>query len=89
LLCHEHPPTHRRFQPRRHAHDPFYLAFAVALLGGSLVSANWFVLLSGAIPLSLLVVRTPIEEAKLVERFGNQYRYYMENTGRFLPRLGR
>ena len=33
----------------------------------------------------LLVVRTRIEEAKLVERFGDDYQAYMRRTGRFFP----
>jgi len=36
----------------------------------------------------LLVIRTRIEEEKLVARFGQGYRDYMDRTGRFLPRLG-
>jgi protein-S-isoprenylcysteine O-methyltransferase Ste14 len=35
----------------------------------------------------LLVVRTRKEEQKLIERFGDAYRRYMAQTGRFLPRL--
>jgi protein-S-isoprenylcysteine O-methyltransferase Ste14 len=34
----------------------------------------------------LMVVRTRTEEAKLLERFGEAYRTYMERTGRFVPR---
>jgi protein-S-isoprenylcysteine O-methyltransferase Ste14 len=36
---------------------------------------------------AMLVVRTRIEEEKLIERFGDDYRAYMARTGRFLPRL--
>jgi len=39
------------------------------------------------ITLAMLVVRTPIEEAKLVERFGDDYRRYMARTNRFIPTL--
>ena len=34
-----------------------------------------------------MVVRTRIEEEKLIERFGDEYRTYMQRTGRFLPRV--
>jgi hypothetical protein len=34
----------------------------------------------------MLVRRTPIEEANLVARFGDQYRDYMRRTGRYFPR---
>jgi protein-S-isoprenylcysteine O-methyltransferase Ste14 len=73
--------------PYRFVRHPFYVAFALALLGGSMLAANWFVLVSGLIPLGFLIIRTRIEEEKLVERFGDDYRDYMAKTGRFFPRL--
>lgn len=75
--------------PYRYVRHPFYLAGFVALLGGSLATANWFLLLSGLVPLGFLIVRTRIEEEKLIERFGDEYRDYVARTGRFLPRLWR
>lgn len=81
-LCHTLVTT----GPYRFVRHPFYLAFALALVGTTLIAANWFVLLTGCIPLGFLVARTRIEEAKLLERFGDDYRDYMARTGRFLPR---
>ena len=43
--------------------------------------------LTGILALILLAKQTPIEEAKLIERFGDEYRDYMKCTGRFVPRL--
>jgi len=34
-----------------------------------------------------LLWRTPQEEARLIEAFGEEYRSYMRRTGRFFPRL--
>jgi len=31
--------------------------------------------------------RTPIEEQKLIERYGEAYHRYAERTGRFFPKL--
>lgn len=73
--------------PYRYVRHPFYLAFALGLLGVSLLMANWFILLTGIIPFGILVARTSIEERKLVERFGVEYQDYMRRVGRFLPRL--
>ncbi len=73
--------------PYRYVRHPFYLSFALGVLGGSLVMANWFVLLAGALPFGFLVARTRIEEAKLVERFGAEYQDYMRRVGRFVPRF--
>jgi protein-S-isoprenylcysteine O-methyltransferase Ste14 len=42
------------------------------------------VLLLGIIPISM---RTPLEEGRLIEYFGDEYRDYMQHTGRYLPRL--
>ena len=73
--------------PYRYVRHPFYLAFFIAVIGGSLVTANWFLFLTSLLPFAFIVARTRIEEDKLVERFGDQYRDYMERTGRFWPRL--
>jgi protein-S-isoprenylcysteine O-methyltransferase Ste14 len=35
-----------------------------------------------------MVIRCRTEEAKLVERFGEEYRAYARRTGRFVPRFG-
>ena len=73
--------------PYRWVRHPFYLATALAVAANSLVTANWFLALTGGIAFGLLVIRTRIEEEKLIERFGEDYREYMKRTGRFLPRL--
>jgi protein-S-isoprenylcysteine O-methyltransferase Ste14 len=73
--------------PYRYVRHPFYVAIALQMLGGSLVTANWFILLSGMIPFAFLVARTRIEEQKLVDRFGVEYQDYMRRVGRFVPRF--
>ena len=75
--------------PYRFVRHPFYVTAALLILGASLLSANWLILAGGLAAMALLVMRTPKEEQKLVEKFGDPYRAYMERTGRFLPRLGR
>ena len=42
---------------------------------------------SSLLALVLLTIRTPKEEWKLVERFGDEYREYMAVTGRFFPQF--
>ena len=73
--------------PYRWVRHPFHLATALAVVANSLVTANWFLALTGGILFGLLVLRTRTEEEKLIERFGEDYNEYMERTGRFLPRL--
>ena len=74
--------------PYRWVRHPFYVAFALSILGNSLLAANWFLLGVGLVSFSLIVARTATEERKLLERFGDDYREYMRHTGRFFPRLG-
>jgi len=74
--------------PYRWVRHPFYDAVALCILANALVAANWFLLLAGGTLVALLVVRTRTEEEKLLERFGDSYRTYVERTGCFLPKIG-
>lgn len=72
--------------PYRWIRHPFYLGIAGTVVSASLATTNWLVAITGLTVLGLLVARTDREEAKLVERFGDDYRTYMARTGRFWPR---
>ena len=74
--------------PYRWVRHPFYDSAALCILANSLVAANWFLLLTGMLALLLLVVRTRKEEENLLKRFGDDYRAYMQRTGRFWPKSG-
>jgi protein-S-isoprenylcysteine O-methyltransferase Ste14 len=37
----------------------------------------------------IMIARTPFEENMMIEKFGEQYRAYMRQTGKFLPKLTR
>jgi protein-S-isoprenylcysteine O-methyltransferase Ste14 len=71
--------------PYRFVRHPFYDAAALYFLAVSLMTANWFLFLTCALVFALIVVRTRREEERLLARFGDDYRKYMERTGRFLP----
>ena len=73
--------------PYRWVRHPFYVAAALAILANALTTANWFIFITGGVAFLLLVVRTDKEEAKLIDRFGDDYRQYMQRTGRFIPKL--
>jgi len=73
--------------PYRWVRHPLYLSGTVFWLALSLVSASWFIGLMSVLSFAAVVIRTPIEEAKLIQRFGDDYREYMERTGQFLPNL--
>ncbi len=73
--------------PYQYVRHPFYIAIALQILAGSLVTANWFILIAGMVPLAFLATRTRIEEQKLIDRFGVEYQDYMHRVGRFVPRF--
>ena len=78
--------THGPYRLIRH---PMYLFSFLYFTGLSLLTANWFIWITGLLALALLIVRTPIEEAALIAKFGDEYRSYLKRTGRFFPRFGK
>ena len=73
--------------PYRWVRHPMYASAALAIVGNSLVAANWYLFVVGCLALLLLVIRTRKEEQNLIAKFGDDYRNYMQQTGRFVPRL--
>ena len=73
--------------PYRWVRHPLYTTGSLFFVSLSLLAANWFTGLTSISVLVMLLVRLPKEEAKLIEQFGDEYREYMRQTGRLLPRL--
>jgi protein-S-isoprenylcysteine O-methyltransferase Ste14 len=73
--------------PYRWVRHPFYDVVLLWVLSLSLLTANWLLALLGLSAFAMLVVRARIEEEKLIERFGDEYRAYTGRTGRFFPRV--
>jgi protein-S-isoprenylcysteine O-methyltransferase Ste14 len=73
--------------PYRWVRHPFYDAALLCVISISLLTANWFILLTGCTVFALLVLRTAREERHLLARFGESYLTYIQQTGRFLPRI--
>lgn len=77
-----------RVGPYQWVRHPMYATIFVWALAYFLISANWLI---GALWLALAVTAaalTGVEEQTLIEAFGDEYRAYMQRTGRFIPRLG-
>jgi protein-S-isoprenylcysteine O-methyltransferase Ste14 len=75
--------------PYRWARHPMYTALFGFFVGLALVSASWLVVLLVVAAILVLYARIGKEEAMMVEQFGDEYRAYMQQTGRFLPRPAR
>ena len=71
--------------PYRWVRHPMYTVIFLQSLAYFLVSANWVIGIAGLGTSIFCVARVDEEEALMVEEFGDQYRAYMERTGRFLP----
>ena len=76
--------------PYRYARHPMYTAILAILVGWSLLLGSWLLALLTALYVLLIMgVRTPREEAMLLDKFGDAYRAYMGRTRRFWPLPGR
>ena len=52
-----------------------------------LLLENWLAGWSALVPFALMyLLRTPREEQMMIEFFGQEYRDYMRQTGRLIPR---
>jgi protein-S-isoprenylcysteine O-methyltransferase Ste14 len=73
--------------PYRYVRHPLYSVGLLAFCGFTLLTASWWIAFLVFMAAVYLVRRTPQEEARLIERFGAEYKAYMQQTGRYLPRL--
>ena len=74
--------------PYRWVRHPLYSVGSSMFIGFGMMADNWFIAALGILTFILMAVRTPKEEANLIEKFGDEYREYMKRTGRFFPKLG-
>ena len=73
--------------PYRWVRHPLYTMGMLSYLSFSMLAANWYIAALAVITFVVLCIRLPKEETGLIERFGDEYRQYMQRTGRFLPKL--
>ncbi len=74
--------------PYRWIRHPLYTIGSSMFLSLGMMADNWFIAALGILTFILMAIRTPKEEANLIEKFGDEYREYAKRTGRFLPKLG-
>jgi protein-S-isoprenylcysteine O-methyltransferase Ste14 len=73
--------------PYARTRHPLYSAMAVWAAGFALVTANWIFIAFAVLTPILLFLRVPREEKMMLDQFGEEYRKYMDRTGRFLPKI--
>ena len=75
--------------PYRWVRHPLYTLGSSLFIAFGMMADNWFIAALGILAFLAMASRTPKEEAKLIEKFGNEYRDYMQNTGRYLPKFSK
>lgn len=73
--------------PYRWVRHPLYTIGSSMFISFGMMADNWYIALLGILAFIAMAIRTPKEEANLVEKFGDEYREYMTRTGRFLPKF--
>ena len=74
--------------PYRWIRHPLYTFGAIFLFALMVQTTLWWLGMFLLPALLALHWRTRYEEANLIARFGDDYRRYMQRTGRFLPKVG-
>jgi protein-S-isoprenylcysteine O-methyltransferase Ste14 len=75
--------------PFAYARHPVYSSMILELLGiGLILNASFSLIAVFAIFIPTLILRLRIEEAALVEKFGESYREYMRRTPAIVPGAG-
>lgn len=74
--------------PYQWVRHPMYTAFYVLHIAAFLLTANWFIGLTWLAGLTIIIIlRIDREETMMLEKFGEEYRNYMQHTGKFTPQI--
>ncbi|MHA2428193.1 MAG: isoprenylcysteine carboxylmethyltransferase family protein, partial [Candidatus Hermodarchaeia archaeon] len=73
--------------PYSRVRHPMYTVFILITLSILLIIANLFVAIFTLLIIIMLYPISKREEQMLITQFGDQYRKYIQRTGRFFPRL--
>jgi protein-S-isoprenylcysteine O-methyltransferase Ste14 len=74
------------YGPYRWVRNPMYTGILLLGMSLGLALGTWLLPIAASLVFTLLALRTRTEERYLIERFGDQYRGYMQRVGRFLPK---
>lgn len=73
--------------PYARIRHPLYVGVFGWCVSLSLLTANWIFVAAGLLSVAGLLWRIPKEEQMMIEAFGEEYKAYMQRTGRFFPKL--
>lgn len=73
--------------PYASVRHPLYLGMMGWSVSVSLLTANWIFIAVCVISITGVVWRVPKEEQMMVDAFGDEYKTYMQHTGRFFPKI--
>jgi len=68
----------------RYSRHPMYLTMFLMLLGAGIASASWIFLLLSVVDIILPILFVKAEEHYCIEKYGKDYREYMNRTPRWL-----
>jgi protein-S-isoprenylcysteine O-methyltransferase Ste14 len=73
--------------PYTHIRHPLYLAMMGWSVAVSLLTANWIFVAMCVLAIAGVLWRIPKEEQMMLEAFGDEYKAYIQRTGKFFPKL--
>ncbi len=73
--------------PYQYMRHPMYTALIIIGIGLGLLSSSWYFLLPFLATMVVVVFRIRKEEDAMIEKFGESYLKYSQETGRFLPHI--
>jgi protein-S-isoprenylcysteine O-methyltransferase Ste14 len=73
--------------PYARIRHPLYAAMFAWAIALALLTANWLFVAITVLTIAGTVVRVPKEEQMMLDSFGDEYRAYMQRTGRFFPKF--
>ena len=73
--------------PYSRIRHPLYTAMVGYVASLAFVTANWVFVVLAVVVIAGIFARVPREEQMMIEEFGEEYKAYMQSTGRFLPKL--
>ncbi len=74
--------------PYKNIRHPMYTHFWLLIISQGLILNNWIVMIYGVFAWGILYfLRVKNEEEMMIEEFGDEYRGYMDKTGRLFPKF--